>query len=74
MMGATGGRLGTARMQYHLRQACVFLDAHVLNKPEVMVAAAHEQLGPGGELQPFTQQLIVEQLEALVAWTNRLRG
>ncbi|SDV48759.1 NADPH-dependent FMN reductase [Chitinasiproducens palmae] len=34
---ASPGALGGARAQYHLRQTCVFLDALVLNKPEVMV-------------------------------------
>ena len=27
--------LGTARAQYHLRQSCVFLNMHLLNRPEV---------------------------------------
>lgn len=31
------GLIGGARAQYHLRQVLVFFDAHVLNKPEVMV-------------------------------------
>lgn len=31
------GLIGGARAQYHLRQILVFFDAHVLNKPEVMV-------------------------------------
>jgi len=30
--------IGGARCQYHLRQIFVFLDAYVLNKPEVMVS------------------------------------
>ena len=34
LMGAGGG-MGTSRAQYHLRQVCVFLNLHVLNKPEV---------------------------------------
>lgn len=35
---ASPGVLGGARAQYHLRQILVFLDAVVLNKPEVMIA------------------------------------
>lgn len=34
---ASPGLLGGARAQYHLRQMLVFLDAVVLNKPEVMI-------------------------------------
>src|SRR3990172_4966208 len=40
IMSASVGLLGGARAQYHLRQACVFLDMHPINRPEVMVAMA----------------------------------
>lgn len=40
IMGASTGRLGTARAQYHLRQCFQFLDARLPNKPEVFVADA----------------------------------
>ncbi|MCW2962218.1 MAG: NADPH-dependent reductase [Thermoleophilia bacterium] len=74
IMGASGGMRGTVRMQYHLRQACVYLDAHPINKPEVLITGAAAQLGPGGELEPATAELVREQLLALAAWTRRLRG
>src|SRR5216683_1604561 len=41
MLGASPSALGTGRAQYHLRQSCVFLNMHLLIKPEVMIAAAH---------------------------------
>lgn len=34
------GAIGGARAQYHLRQSLVFLDAFVLNRPEVMIGQA----------------------------------
>ena len=34
IMGSGGG-MGTARAQYHLRQVCVFLELYPLNKPEI---------------------------------------
>lgn len=37
IQSASPGALGGARAQYHLRQSLVFLDAVVLNKPEVTV-------------------------------------
>src|SRR3954471_4825659 len=40
IMGASPGMLGSARAQYHLRQCFVFLNAMVLNRPEVMIANA----------------------------------
>ena len=39
-MGASAGRLGTARAQYHLRQVFVFLNCYIVNKPEVMIGSA----------------------------------
>ena len=41
IMSASPGALGGARMQYHLRQKFVFLDAHVFNTPEAMIGGAY---------------------------------
>ena len=41
LMSASPGALGGARAQYHLRQIFVFLEAFVLNRPEVMVTMAN---------------------------------
>jgi len=40
IQSCTGGPLGGGRMQYQLRQACVFLDALAFNKPEIFVGIA----------------------------------
>jgi len=73
IMGAGGG-LGTARAQYHLRQVCVFLDMHPLNKPEVLVRVA-ESFNPDGTLKDeAVRPKVAALLEALGAWTRRLRG
>jgi chromate reductase len=45
--GASGGPLGTARAQYHMRQMMVFLDGRMINKPEVMVAQAQNRFADG---------------------------
>ncbi|MCC6105821.1 NADPH-dependent FMN reductase [Acetobacter sp.] len=37
---ASPGAIGGARAQYHLRQSLVFLNAYVLNPPEVMIGQA----------------------------------
>jgi chromate reductase len=73
VMGASPGRLGTARAQYHLRQVFVFLNMHPLNRPEVMIAQADEQFDAQGNLiNEDTGQHIRKLLEALVAWTRHL--
>lgn len=75
IMGASMGMIGTARMQYHLRQVFVFLNAHVLNKPEVMIGKAQDKFDTTGKLtdEP-TRKVIQSQLEALATWTHRLKG
>lgn len=50
IVGASPGKIGTARAQYHLRQVGVFLDLHFLNKPEVMIGEAHLAFDEAGKL------------------------
>lgn len=74
IMGASMGMLGTARMQYHLRQVAVFLDMHVLNKPEVMVASAQTKFDENGKLtDEKTRELVHKLMVALAGWTKRLK-
>jgi chromate reductase len=74
IMGASGGMLGTARAQYHLRQMFVFLNMFPLNQPEVMIAHADEKIDEQGNLKDAkTIQKITELLQALVDWTIQLR-
>ncbi len=75
VMGATVGMLGTARAQYHLRQVCVFLDLHLLNKPEVFCNAFSDSFDQNGKLvDKRIQELISSQLSAFQSWTNRIRA
>ena len=67
IMGASGGPVGTARMQYHLRQMLVFLDAHPVNKPEVMLGRANEAFDSRGELTNEVTATLVGQLLANLA-------
>lgn len=73
IMGASIGRIGTARAQYHLRQTFVFLDMHAVNQPEVMIGNAQDHFDADGNLtDETTKQLIRQLLENLVALTRRL--
>jgi len=74
IMGASPGMTGTARAQYHLRQSCVYLNMHPLNKPEVMVPFAKDKIDAEGKLaDEHTRTKIRELLESLVVWTRRLK-
>ena len=69
----SGGGMGTSRAQYHLRQVCVFLDLHVLNKPEVFVNAFAGTFDKQGNLvDEKIQQLVETQLGELQRWTRQL--
>ena len=73
IMGATIGNIGTARAQYHLRQILVYLNAHALNSPEVMVSSAQDKFKDGELIDEHTQKKLREQLSALAVWAKRLQ-
>lgn len=74
MMGAGGG-FGTVRAQHHLRQIVQHNNMFPLNRPQVMVSRSWEKFDAEGQLiDETTRQQIRELLEALYAWTTRLRG
>jgi chromate reductase len=73
IMGASTGRIGTARAQYHLRQVMVFLNMFPLNQPEVMVGGANERFDTVGNLtDEQTREYVHLLVESLVDWTRRL--
>lgn len=73
IMGA-GGMMGTSRAQFHLRQVAVFVNLLPLNKPEVTIQRASEKFDKEGNLTDVaSRQQIRALLEALAAWTRRLR-
>ena len=74
MLGASGGRFGTARAQYHLRQTGVFLNLHFINKPEVMISFAEKAFDASGRLtDEFARKLIGELLLNLRSWSKQLQ-
>ncbi len=74
IMSASTGRLGGARAQYHLRQTFVFLNMLPVNRPEIMLSQAADNFDANGKLtNEQTRALIKQLIEALVAWTNRLK-
>jgi chromate reductase len=71
----SGGGMGTARAQYHLRQSCVFLNIHLLNKPEVFSNAFKGSFDEEGYLvDKRIQGLVVELLTCLRSWTQKMRS
>lgn len=74
IMGASMGAIATARAQYHLRQTCVILNMHPLNKPEVMVGVVQDKMDNNNTLtDERTKEIIKSMLVNLVAWTKQLK-
>ena len=69
IMGATPGRMGTARAQTQLRQSLAFTDMYTVLQPEVLVSHAYEKFDRDGRLtdeptREFIRKLLAE-LQAL---------
>ncbi len=74
IMGASMGGLGTSRAQYHMRQILVYLNAHVMNRPEMMVSSAHSKFDAQGKLtDESTRENLVKFLSAFQTFVTRFR-
>jgi chromate reductase, NAD(P)H dehydrogenase (quinone) len=72
IMGA-GGSMGSSRAQSHLRQVCVCLNLHPLNRPEVFVNAFAGAFDAEGTLVDERQiQVVAQQMQALAQWSLKL--
>ena len=71
IIGASPGRLGRARAQYHLRQCFIFLNGLVINRPEVMIAGAPQMFDDQLRLtDEATREIFGKLLEALADWAR----
>ncbi|MDR3468912.1 MAG: NAD(P)H-dependent oxidoreductase [Xanthobacteraceae bacterium] len=74
IQSATGGPLGGARMQYHLRAILVFLNAFTFNTPEIFVGSAHTRFNDKLELtDDTTRKFVALQLEGFAKFIARVR-
>jgi chromate reductase, NAD(P)H dehydrogenase (quinone) len=74
LQSASPSPLGGARVQYDLRKSMVFLDAFVLNKPEIFIAGAAAKFDDKtGELKDeATRNFIKQQLAAFAKFIELL--
>jgi chromate reductase len=73
LQSCSQGPVGGARMQYHLRQILIFLDAFTLNKPEIFVGNCASKFNDKGELtDETTRTFVVQQLEAFAKFIPRI--
>jgi chromate reductase, NAD(P)H dehydrogenase (quinone) len=74
LQSASPGPVGGARVQYDLRRAMVFLDAFVLNKPEIFIGGCAAKIDEAaGEIKDeTTRNFIKQQLVAFGKFIERL--
>ena len=73
LQSASGGALGGARMQYHLRQVMVFVEALTFNRPEVFVGAAPTKFDADLKLtDQASRDIIKQQLAGFEAFIRRV--
>jgi chromate reductase len=60
VMGASGGPIGTARSQYHLRQNLQALEAIVMPKPEIFVTNSATKFDKEGRLTDEATKGVIE--------------
>ena len=74
IMGASIGRMGSARAQYHLRQCFVYLEMDAVTQPEVMLGNAADYFDEQGKLtHETTRKLIGQLIGALAARARMIR-
>ena len=74
IQSASQGPLGGARMQYHMRQMFVFLNAFVFNTPEIFVGTAQNKFNDKGELtDETTREFLKKQLDAFAKFVERVK-
>ncbi len=75
ILSASPGKLGGARMQPHLRQVGAALDIQFMNRPEILISTAHEQINESGELiNESTQKFLRKHYASFVAFVEKFRG
>jgi chromate reductase, NAD(P)H dehydrogenase (quinone) len=74
LQSASPGPLGGGRVQYDLRRAMVFLDAFVLNKPEIFIGGCASKIDEktGAITDESTRNFIKQQLAAFVSFIAQL--
>jgi chromate reductase len=74
IQSATQGPLGGPRMQYHLRQCLIFLDAFTFGRPEIFIGMAQTKVDPekGVLKDEPTRTIIKQQLEGFAKFIVKM--
>lgn len=74
VLGASIGAHGSAKAQYHLRQMFIYLNGHIMNRPEVMIPGAGQKFNEQGDLTDSqTLEFLTAYLNAFKNWVKRIK-
>jgi chromate reductase len=73
LQSASGGQVGGARMQYHLRMALTAIGAQMFGKPEVFVNFAAKKVENGELTDQAVQDVIKQQLAGFAKFIARVK-
>lgn len=74
LLSATTGPLGGARVQYDFRRVLLFMNAMVLQKPEIYVGNAAQKFSADGAcVDETTRQFLAEQMAAFKPWIESVQ-
>jgi chromate reductase len=75
LMGASPGRIGTARAQLHLRQLLSHVHARTLPPPELLIGSAHQHFDKSLRLtDESTRDVLAKLLQRFGRWIARERA
>jgi chromate reductase len=72
VIGCSGGQIGTAMAQQHLRNVCAYLDMPTLQQPEAFIQFKEGLVDDKGNITvEATKQFLQKWMDAYVAWVKR---
>ena len=75
ILSAATGPLGGARVQYDLRRVLLFVNAMVLDKPEVFIGNARSKFAGDGQcIDEATRQFVTGQMASFGRWIAQARA
>ena len=71
VIGVSGGAIGTALAQQHLRNILAYLDMPTLGQPEAFIQAKEGLFGADGEIGETSRKFVQTWLDAYMAWVKK---
>ncbi|RYF39280.1 MAG: NADPH-dependent oxidoreductase [Comamonadaceae bacterium] len=74
VIGASGGPIGTALAQQHLRNVLAYLDMPTLGQPEAFIQAKEGLFNPDGSIGEASVKFLQGWMDKYVAWVKQHAG